>query len=604
MHTYSHEAVVAVVVVASVPCGLWVTRVGLHRQTPLRVLPSLQCKMEALHREATCRQAVWLPRVAKGRSSRLTAIKLVCMYGCMYVRAYTCMYVCTYCVNLGRVTEGQLYLCPLPEQWWLSPFVPAGLWDARVAIQVQPDRTTSAGRGDHAAGCACSGNCGSGICQFRVNQRRYQEISLVCLGVPLPGRALCPRCECEKDSCRRPRNGKLQLCARRWCHGCAPKSAMPRGQYSNASGSHTFGKAWSPVLKIVAAWSFLLTFLTPADCTTFVCFAHKLGVEPGAPLTAPRCTMLFLAHALKWPPVIQFLSSTVASDTVDSMSGSDIVRVLRAAMRFANGKTWPTMFHVLLAGLGHATTGMAIALQGLRLIETVNAASADSKRRKTTKGSQMSADAAEGIVSLGPRRRQYQVVNDDRVAVHLVEHMLTSAPAPCCWPRTAEEARSFARDLLNFARAVRSYSVEGWGLAGGRDDSHQYMVKNFCRAMLLVVESYLGPAAWDRFPFDQIAQEWTPDECGHAKPLQGMQCVEVRQLFGVSPLLTTCFMCLADDVPADQQAEALKLPHSKLWKVVVAYERAWAKEALQKDEVPDPVVAPGPRVLWQRANEQ
>jgi hypothetical protein len=483
-------------------------------------------------------------------------------------------------------------------------FVPSGLWITCVAIQAEREQTQIAeGLGDHNVACTCSGNCGSGFCSFRVNLRRYQEVSRICLARPVLGRAYCPRCKCENEFCGRPRNGKLKDCAKRWCFSCSHTSALGRGHhYRNASGNHAFGKTWSPVLKIVASWSFLLPYVTPTDCTAFVSLAKTLGAKPGVHLTTPMFAFLFLAHALKWPPVLQFLGSIIEAENVNSMSATDFLRILRAAMSFANGKTWPAMFHGLFSGLGHATTGMAVALQQLHLIETTGKASEQStKRRKNTKGSKESQVLVERHISLGPVERQYVVVTDDHVAVDIIEHMLAVDLADCCWPCTAEEATSFATNVLNSTRAVRSHSCEQWGLTGGRDEKHQYTIKHFCRAMMLVVDSYLGPACWDDLDFAKIGQEWTPDECGHAEPLMCMQCRQVRQLFGVSPLLVTCFMCLADDVPEDKRAAALKLPHSELWRVVIDYERALAK---QEGEVLDPVVAPGPRLLWERAGAQ
>jgi hypothetical protein len=41
---------------------------------------------------------------------------------------------------------------------------------------------------------------------------------------------------------------------------------------------------------------------------------------------------------------------------------------------------------------------------------------------------------------------------------------------------SASDALAWARDVLDYANAVRSYSFGGFGFDGGRDEKHQYKV--------------------------------------------------------------------------------------------------------------------------------
>ena len=239
--------------------------------------------------------------------------------------------------------------------------------------------------------------------------------------------------------------------------------------------------------------------------------------------------------------------------------------------------------------LGHAQTGFAIFLTQLGIVKSDPV--------------HPHRDAhAPAVVALGPSGKEYAVVGDTAVALGLLEGFFEKAAShELRWPTSAAEIPAFAATLQEFAVTCRSFRVQGEGLVGGRDCRHRYLVKHFLRAMLFRVETYLGPDVWDGFSLEQLLK-WSPDQESLAKPLKKMSGLECRKTFSVSPLLLSCWLCLADDIDKTARAKALALPHTSLWKVVREYERLSAKQRHEASPV-DPAWPPGPRILAGEAAE-
>eukprot|EP00974_Lingulodinium_polyedra_P060242 5806505-Lingulodinium_polyedra.AAC.1 len=110
--------------------------------------------------------------------------------------------------------------------------------------------------------------------------------------------------------------------------------------------------------------------------------------------------------------------------------------------------------------------------------------------------------------------------------------------------------------------------------------------------MLLQVERML-PGVFDRLPFSDLAP-WLPDQAGHCSPLGSLRRAEVRQKFGMSPLLVGCWACLAAAIKDEAELKALiASPDEPLWQAVDQYE-------LSKGQGDVDIFPPGPAVIWQR----
>jgi len=443
--------------------------------------------------------------------------------------------------------------------------------------------------------CRCSGNCGSGSCERRLNLRRDGgTCEHICTTPVQAGHTLCARCECEAHGCNRPRNSKVAACAKRFCTLCAknvPLVACGQG-YITAFGKQRFDKGWSSVLTLMASWGFLLNFVMPTDCTAFRAYALELGARPGANMSAPVLTLLFLANAVKWPTVVDFMKSR--TEHLVDVSAAGIVRILVEAVKFADSKSWPTMFYRMNSGLGNATTGLVIALRQMHLLVDDDATDGQKKRKR--------AALNDGEVRLGPAGSVYKTVADTEVARQIVEKILERAASCPPWPADTSEVAAFATHLKAFARACRSDRVKAggssYGLFGGENPKHQYSVRHFCRVMLFVVEGLLGPDCWDSWRMEDLLA-FCPDESAHAEGMEAWTGLDIRKSFNISPLFFTCWACLIDDIPEAQRQAARRLPHHNLWRVLRDFER---KSDLQGEDEEDPVFAPGPRILQYEAS--
>lgn len=247
----------------------------------------------------------------------------------------------------------------------------------------------------------------------------------------------------------------------------------------------------------------------------------------------------------------------------------------------------------IILRLMHAQTGFVVLLSQLGIIKAM-----PPKPPKSRAGV-----PAPVALALGSSGKLYSVVEDSTVPLGLLEGFLKLAESKVVrLPTSAAEIPAFADTLQEFAIACRSYKINGQGLVGGLDPKHRYLVKHFLRAMLFLVETLLGPEAWDDFTMAQIVA-WTPDEENLIKPLKHMTGFECRRAFSISPLLLSCFLCLADDIKQEHRSKAVAWPREGIWRVVRDHERRMAREQQQEGGVIDPSWPPGPRVLWEEASQ-
>ena len=74
---------------------------------------------------------------------------------------------------------------------------------------------------------------------------------------------------------------------------------------------------------------------------------------------------------------------------------------------------------------------------------------------------------------------------------------------------------------------MRSTEIEGYGLPGGRDKKHEYLVRHFVRAMLLFV-AILLPNAFDAWKMKELS-EYLPDEKDHVEFFAEWTCAQVQE---------------------------------------------------------------------------
>ena len=80
------------------------------------------------------------------------------------------------------------------------------------------------------------------------------------------------------------------------------------------------------------------------------------------------------------------------------------------------------------------------------------------------------------------------------------------------------------------------------------------------RRLLSVVERRCGPAVWDACSMRVLAAV-LPDRTSKAHPIEDAVARDVRQRFGMSPLMVSAMACMWGQVPQALQKAALAAPY-------------------------------------------
>ena len=277
-------------------------------------------------------------------------------------------------------------------------------------------------------------------------------------------------------------------------------------------------------------------------------------------------------------------------------------------------------------GLMHAQTGLAIQGKALGLLSAapVEPVQSSRKRFKTADGTQASGQGpevtdqrpepsagqhasgqrpardAEQTVKLGPASTPYLLCAENsegsdrslRVANHIWKE---AEKVRVAWP-TRGQAIPFASKILQFARAARAYNEDGQpvGFCGGRDPAHGYTVKSFTRGMLIVAET-MDPTLFDDVQLEEI-QAFAPDENKHTSCLKSWTGLEIRHRFALSPLMLSCYCCIAGWMDIAHMQQMMKFDDAKLMSVLYQWLREKQDLSTRADDYPFP---PGPKVLGQ-----
>ena len=166
--------------------------------------------------------------------------------------------------------------------------------------------------------------------------------------------------------------------------------------------------------------------------------------------------------------------------------------------------------------------------------------------------------------------------------------------------------RSFATHVCTFAKRVRGHQLPGssYSWRGGQSDAHQYLVKHFSRGMLFAAtDQNTMSNAFDSWKLVELDQ-YLPDQKSHLEPFQQWSGAEAHRVFGVSPLLLSCWACLTNVAVqrlGDSPEAVLRLPREHLWKAIHEYEQQRAPEMDAEVDPEDPVFTPSPRLIAERA---
>ena len=387
--------------------------------------------------------------------------------------------------------------------------------------------------------CACSGNCGSKAHRHRA---RWDEPVVCGNEAKAAGAKFCMRCSCEVAGCTSSRSGGQARF--RWCklHG-KDRAAVPANQYVVAAGAFELRPSWPPEVCLLARMAHILPLAEPMDSFALRKLMREVDVlQKGQPIRAGRFAVIFVAHLIKWPPVVDHFRSRVFAvpGGVDGITAELLTTIYAQCLRWANGQTWPEMFE-RMNGSGNrldATSGLTV--HGVRLgLISAAAADATSKKKKQRKLS----DAP--VLCLGRARASYVEEPDSSGATSVFSNLLeAAAQSNIVFPSGGHEVEKFADDLLALIRSVRDFRApSGHFLQGGQGDA-TYQAKALSRAFLLEADRW-WPEVFDALTFQRLRQ-WCPDVNRHAESLEDCTGEWVRERFGISPLSYHGVMCLLE----------------------------------------------------------
>ena len=208
------------------------------------------------------------------------------------------------------------------------------------------------------------------MCRRAANQRlrpagyRTRDAPAKCVAAADSESGLCARCKCEWAGCTRQRRHTAPY---RWCHihQLQWENHAGRKGYVTAAGPQMFpGNAdihKMASMRIGWVWERML----PWDLTELLRGMREVcPARPGATITPLAFARSFLAHAIKWPPLLRWW----VRETAASTTAAGLVAAYVKMIRYADGQPWTEMHARMSGGKMHIFTGLVAHAHGLRLI--------------------------------------------------------------------------------------------------------------------------------------------------------------------------------------------------------------------------------------------
>lgn len=368
-----------------------------------------------------------------------------------------------------------------------------------------PALTTSRPDAKHC--CECRGACGHRDHKRRQNLKLRGDLSIQICTTVLSGRPgrYCDRCSCELAGC-----DNLRLTGKqgryRWCQKHAHQMKCQRGEYSIPSGKYRFEATWPPDVKLLARIAHILPMVEPTDLTVLRDWVKELGaLTPGEPLDAVKFAAIFVAHLIKWPPVVGHFQTCFRQ--VETATAEDFVALYRSCIRWASdqrGDAWKRMFLRMNGTQNRMDASSGLVVHGSRLGLLSGKLPAKSKST--------SAKGGGDAIHLGRAGSLFLELESSDGAAEVFSNLLKVArESGLRAPSNPSEVPKFADAMLTLIRQIRDYKSElGAWLQGGRDEKQSYQAKHLLRVFLLAIDNSM-PAAFDDLPFSELSK-WCPDE--------------------------------------------------------------------------------------------
>ena len=348
---------------------------------------------------------------------------------------------------------------------------------------------------------------------------------------------------------------------RRWCgRHAAERDSLSAGLYAIAAGVFASPKSLAEraACRIAWAWDRIL----PWDFHELSSFlATVCPVAAGSAITPLAFARCFLAHCIKWPPLLRHWRVR----TADSVSARDLVLSYVELLKMADGRKWPVMFSGMNVGRSPVAVS-GIVVHGIQM---------GLLRRPSCK--EKANTTAVSVLRLGMLQTKYVLEEDIGAAVQVVEHIMQcAAQIPLVWPADSEDIRPFATGMGRLLRNCRCGPVSDSGgkLAGfnGGQTSGSYNVLHFLRCWLYVMERAMGQAFFARLPMAELAL-WTPDQKEVLPKMQNATYLDARAKYGCSPLLLSMVFCMVSALSEADMKKVTRLTDGHIFGHVFRWEQ-------------------------------
>ncbi len=435
--------------------------------------------------------------------------------------------------------------------------------------------------------CECTGNCGDKLCSMQLNKRRSQKDVRLCERPRGAVGRFCARCKCESACCQRPRNKTTM--AKRWCLQCHRLAIA--SDYANSGGFHQYDSSLTGTLKVVARVSWVWQRILPLDTVVIAeqwrewCPQRRAG----SPLHPDVLVAAFFAHALKTPGAVKSFARAlpVPGRGVD-LTGRQVIRAVREALAWADGKPLKKMHAGMSFGLMRAVSGIVVVAEQLGLLQ----------KDTSCKGGQR-------MLSLGTRGSEYVLVteHESKPAIAYADAVLeaTRAASPRLreWP-ASDGLADFGSGLAAWAKEMRLLRCNNVGLVGGGRKRKQgasdsqgasyeeaYHVKHFTRSFLLVAtEEYdwaASPGGLGSATVREAHAKWLPDRSSSMQPIAHWSLEQVARKFCMNPVLVSMASCFAQQLKQTKQDQVLAASDAELLAVVSEWEE-WREAHPDEDD--------------------
>jgi len=352
--------------------------------------------------------------------------------------------------------------------------------------------------------------------------------------------------------------------------------------YTVPAGRLKYAKRWSLPLRCTAKLNFLLPLIEPLDPWAWTVLCRAWCPYARGERIPSWAFLLFYAHAVKWPPCQQrwlaqwgpAVTGPVTGRRMGPVTGRRIVEELLALALWSDAKAagadWQDMHNGMGVGTTAVNTGLVATLRELGMVRSIKPDEA--------------APEDATILTLGRGGIRYvvkDIVDCEAAMANCADAVTFSAATDVSWPAADDTSlRRFANGLLALATRIRSHRSQAGGdakpvgLHGGISKEHEYQCKHFVRYFLKTAEE-MDPGGCqpsiDRLTMRNLAV-WLPDENQHIEPINDLTGAAARRLFGITPLMISCWACFLHACTEEYLRRILKAQESELWPRVLAWQ--------------------------------